>query len=120
MKAGDTVWVVYRDGSADTGRVDYVGQTLISVRFDDGEIEHYLPQTLSAMQTLHAASEAVAKARDAVVAAAKRQHMAWRSDLALPNADYDDRVAATEEAARLLVEAERVEAEARAKLEALR
>lgn len=67
---------------------------------------------------LRAASEAVAKARDAVVEAAKRQRASWES-LPPPAPDYDDRVNETEEAVRLLIAAERAEAEARAKLEAL-
>lgn len=78
--------------------------------------------------TLRETTEAVAKARDAVVEAAKRQHAAWhgraptlaRMASTRPAPDYDDRVTATEEAVRLLLEAERSEAEARARLESLR
>lgn len=119
MKRGDEVRIVHRDGTVEVGHVHMAGTALVHVRHDDGSLSYHSPRALGAMRSVLDAAEAVARARDAVVEAAKRQRASWES-LPPPAPDYDDRVNATEEAVRLLIAAERAEAEARAQLEALR
>lgn len=117
FQEGDAVWLMI-DGVWQRGEVRTADEEHVQVRVSFGT-EWRGARYLAAESALGFAAEAVAKARDAVVDAAKRQRASWES-LPPPAPDYDDRVNETEEAVRLLLMAERVEAEARAKLEALR
>ena len=114
MKRGDKVRVVHRDGTVETGHVHMAGTALVHVRHDDGALSYYSPRALGAMRSVLDAAEAVARERREVVEAAK----AWDGVHATTSGFHAlehlrDRLI-------LLREAERVEAEARAKLEALR
>lgn len=108
MKHGDEVRIVHRDGTVETGHVHMAGTALVHVRHDDGALSYYSPRALGAMRSVLDAAEAVARARDAVVEAARRY------------VDMEPRGLHVTDAVALLERAERAEAEARAKLEALR
>jgi hypothetical protein len=116
MTRGDGVWVLYADGWH-RGTVEQEVNGLVYV---EGERSSWWePRFLDAMQTLHAATEAVTDACDAVVASAVALDAAWHGD---------ESVAASAASAmrQLLADvaslsgAKSAEAEARTKLEALR
>lgn len=128
MKRGDKVRIVHRDGTVEMGHVSMAGTALVHVRHDDGSLSHHSPRALEAMRSVLDAAEAVTRARDAVVDAAKRQFEMPPSvashidDETLADDAWHERLArceAVDDAVAALYDAERAEAEARAALEAL-
>jgi hypothetical protein len=120
VKRGDTVWVL-RNGEWHRLAVRYIDRgfdgkspPLVGLALDSGGTDHWPVPHLEAMQALRAATESVAKARDAVV----ERSVAWYE--ARPTIAGVTTAYALEEAVVALEEAERAEAEARARLEALR
>lgn len=119
MKRGDTVWVLHGDEWR-RGTVYSAGSCMAAVSLGAGVINRVSLTlgALDAMQTLRAASEAVATARDAVVEAARAAAGRWGSTPWVPYDEGDS--GDITDAVRHLEDAERAEAEARARLEALR
>ena len=119
MKVGDGVWILRRDGEWRRGVVRAIGSVYVTVDVT-GYVagDHYPADELDAMQALRAATEAVAKARDAVVDAARAAAGRWGSTPWVPYDEGDS--GDITDAVRRLIEADRAEAEARAALEALR
>lgn len=124
MKTGDTVWVPHPGLGggpmhAREWRVTYVDGRVglrYGSRYSSCAPEDAYPsrEACEAAIALRAASEAVAKARDEVVARAGAWYEAKHTIVASATAG------ALEDAVAALYEAEDAEAEARAKLEALR
>lgn len=131
MKRGDECWVPWFDAwRPDRGWYSRKWTWLLTsndrAELRDGDTDAYCePEDLcrtreecEALIVLRAATEAVAKARDAVVEAARAAAGRWG---ATPWVPYDEGDSGDiTDAVRRLEEAERAEAEARAKLEALR
>lgn len=117
MRAEDAVWVLRRDGEWRRGVVRAIGSVYVTV-----DVTGYVTadlcraDALEAMQALRAAIEAVAKARDRVVESAK----AWRARLDAGDRWVGGGRIGLSGALDALHEAERAEAEVRARLETLR
>lgn len=126
MKIGDTVWVPHPGlGGGPTHarewRVEYAGFGMVGLRYGHQhsscapENAYATREACEAAIALRAAAEAVAKARDAVVEAA----VAWEEYE--PRDERDDgHIDALQSAVTDLRCAERIEAEAAVRLEALR
>ena len=118
MKPDGSVRILRNDGEWRRGVIRATGPTYVTIDVyvvDRWVRDLYPHDTLEAMQALHDATDAVVKARDAVVIAAK----AW-SKYAPQDARDDAHIDNLQRAVTDLRNAERAESEARARLDALR